>query len=219
MKFIKLIFFFSIPVFSAFSQDLYISTSAGPFTSFQQIKPSNHVREYPIPDIGGAWSLVGLNTYASTGTGSGVPLSNTYLVEVRNGKFFAALNIQANLDEKGGIADWVDEPCKRDDMLWKRSIGGKFSRINCATVNHLTNFYVNPSGNFENHLVLLKAKSIEIPLVVIAVSFTRYDSNGRRLRYEFNFNPEAMGIEKTQNYSWNQSTWHKNYISKDPAKM
>lgn len=218
MKFLKLIFFLALPVFSAFSQDLYISTKAGPFTPFQQIRPSNHIRDYPIPYIGGNWNLVGLNTSESTGAFSGIPLSSTYLVDVRDGKFFASVNIQANLEERGGASDWTDEPCKRDDMLWKRSTGGKFSRINCAAINHLTNFYIDPTGNFQNHQVVLKAQSIELPQVVIAVHFTRFDNRGRRLRYEFNFNPELMGIEKTQNTNWNQSPWHKNYISKDPRR-
>ena len=217
MQLIKILLIL-FPVFNAFSQDLYLENKAIDFKTLQEITSTNQIRNFPIPNIGGNWKIVDLDTRKSTGSSNVVSLSDTYLVDIRDGKFIASLYIQANLEENPGITDWVDTPCSREDLLWKKQIGNKFKDINCARINHLVDFYSNPAGRYIKYYDVLTSNKIVLPNLVLSVEFTRHSSRGRRLQYFFNFNPEVMGFATDLKSSWANSSWHKNIILKDSEK-
>lgn len=167
----------SIIVFpmASFAQELFSGRNPASFSFLQEVLPTQTIGGYPMLDIGGAWKLVHLKTTYSTGTASGLPLGNTYMVDIRDNKFFAAFEMQGNLESMSMI-DWVDEPCKRDDFLWKRSTGGQFRDINCATINHHTNYFTSPTGTFQKYLAQFRQIGLEIPPTILRIDFTRYSS-------------------------------------------
>ena len=124
----------AVAAFSCNARELYSGRDPIGFQFMEQIPQASTMGGYPLLSLGNDPNLIHLKTSYSTGTASALALGNLSFVDVRGGKFFAAIDMQANL-ETGNMSDWTDEPCKRDDFLWKRSTGGAFRNINCATIS------------------------------------------------------------------------------------
>lgn len=202
------------------AQDLFNRTDPSTFSFLQKITPSQHVRDYPIFNLGNQWGLMLLKTSFSTGTGSGLPLGTLNAVDIRGNKFFAAIKMDVNLEQSVSIEDWVAEPCKREDYLWKKSIGGKFTNINCATINHVVTYFTTPTGEFQQILVKFRELGVEAPPpTIVRVVFTRYSSAGRRLIYSVDINPETFGVDRDIEHLWGANSWHKSFVQKDPKKV
>jgi hypothetical protein len=161
-----------------------------------------------------------LKTSYSTGSDSRLPLGRLNAVDIRDNKFFAAIDMQVNLEQSGSIGDWTGEPCKREDYLWKKSIGGKFKNINCATINHIVTYFTTPTGEFQQLLVKFRELSVDTPPpTIVRVVFTRYGSGGRMLTYSVDINPETFGIDRDIERLWGANSWHKSFVQKDPKKV
>jgi hypothetical protein len=183
-----------------FAQDLFVSHKPVAITSLQRLAPAQTIGGYPILNLGNELVITGLKTVYAGGLDTGLPIGLAEFVDARDNAFFASIFMEANLAQSGQAADWTDEPCKKDDFLWKKSIGRNFSDINCATISHLTGF------------------SQDYPTVV-RVKFTRYSSTARRLSYIVNINPEMFGIERDAEPNWEASSWHKSHLQNDPKKV
>jgi len=127
-------------------------------------------------------------------------------------------DVTANLGQ-AQMSDWIDNPCKRDDILWKRSLGGQISNLNCVTINHLINYFVNPSGEFQQVAVWAKDEGISFPPTAIRVTFTRYSSGGKRLVYAVDINPEQYGVDRDATTPWGSNGWYKDFITRDQKKV
>ena len=215
----RFLFMFSIIAISTSSsaQELFNGKEPIAFSFLQKVLPTQSIGGYPILNIGGEWKLVHLKTTYSSGMASGLPLGNTYMVDIRDNKFFAAFEMQGNL-ESMNMSDWVDEPCKRNNFLWKRSIGGQFKDINCVSINHHTKYFTSPTGDFQQYLAQFRQIGLEIPPTVIRIEFTRYSNNGRRLLYKVTVNPELFGFERDSEPLWGTNSWYKDFSLKDSRK-
>jgi hypothetical protein len=182
----------------------------------QIITQKNTVGEYPIIKIGDEMRLIWTKVTYSTGTV--VPLGRAVIFTSKGKKVLHTLDMTANLAQANS-SDWTDEPCKRDNFLWKRSLGGNFKDINCASINHIVNHFVTPTGEFQQILVAAKDEGIEIPPTIIRVTFTRYTSSGRRLVYNVDVNPEQYGIDRDATTPWGSNGWYKDFIQRDPKKV
>jgi hypothetical protein len=182
----------------------------------QRLLPSQHLRDYPILPIGGNWNYQLSKSYESFK--GGVIFGRLVAIDIRDKKMFAGLDMKGNLNNPRS-SDWIDEPCKREDYLWKRNIGGKFKNINCATINHWVDFYKNPTGEFQQLLVFQNDIGTEIPPTVIKVTFTRYGENGKWLSYDVAVNPEYFGVARDATSPWGTNSWHKSFIERDPVKV
>ena len=179
----------------------------------QKIAPGQTVGEYPILTLGNGWSL--FNAKAGT-TNVGGSMAYISAIDVRDGKFFAMLDMTANLNEANS-SDWTDEPCKSTHFLYKKGEG--FRNINCATVNYTTSYFVNPKGDFQTYLARFRELKIEIPPTVVRIDFIRYSDRSRRLSYSVKLNPEAFGIERDPETVWGANSWNKAFIERDPKKV
>lgn len=217
MKTLLAVLFLTANAIGASAQDLFSGSEPVAFTRMQPVASGQHVRGYPIPSLGSPASLLHLASSSSTGTGSSVEIGRVYTVDIRERKFFGSMEMRANLSQSN-MSDWVDEPCKRDDFIWKRSTGGKFSNINCATINHITRFYQSPTGVFQEFYRQFKELGVDMPPTVLNVSFTRYSSGGKLLAYSFTVNPEYFGFDRDVEPVWGASSWHKQSSLKEPKK-
>ena len=221
---LKQITAFSILAFTLQCEAQNLFSKQGMFANYepvvtqklQKILPTNTVGEYPILTIGDDWQY--LLSKVSYSTGNSVPLGRLIAFVASDKKHVATLDMTANLQEGGG-SDWTDEPCKQDDFLWKRSAGGHFSNANCASINHVVNYFVNPTGEFQQLSVLIRDQGISPPPTILRVTFTRYSSAGRRLVYMVEINPDNYGIARGMATQWGGSEWHKAFIQRDPAKV
>jgi len=202
---------------AARAQDLFANYEPMKLELFQKIQSTNTIGNYPILPIGGNWQFIYSRKYESKGVATPVNLGEFFAIDIRENKMFADIKMNANLNQ-GNMGDWTDEPCKRDDYLYKRSIGGKFTNVNCATVNHIVGYYENPTGVFQQLVVKLANNGTELTPTVIRVIFTRYTNSGRRLVYEININPEHFGIARDSTKVWGSNSWHKEFLDNDPKK-
>lgn len=198
---------------TVFSQDLFENREPVPFVFMQAINPGQTVGQYPILTVGGKYKLVDAETKFIP---SNHALANIGAVDIRDGKLFAAYFMTANLEEWRS-SDWTDEPCKRNDYLWKSGTG--FRNINCVTISHVVNFFRNPTGHYQQIYAQFRDSKIDIPRTVVRVVFTRYSDRGRRLVYEVNFNPEAFGLAPEVEPIWGANSWHRKFIEKYPKKV
>lgn len=201
-----------------FAQDLFNKNEPIEIKQLQAVESGQQIGGYPILSLGNQLKIMRLKTTHSTGQASGLPLGNAYFVDIRDGKFFADIRMQGNL-ETSSMSDWTDEPCKRDNYLWKRSTGGAFRDINCAYINHITKFYVTPTGDYQQYLVAFRDMGVELPPTIVGVEFTRYSSYGRRLQYRVSINPELFGIERDAEQLWGSNSWYKDFVNRDPKKV
>lgn len=206
----------------AMAQDLFVKKSL--FSQYepvemkklQSIGEKNTVGEYPMLNVGE--ELRHLLSKVSYSTGTSVPLGRVVAFADRDKKHLVSVDMTANL-QQANTSDWVDEPCKRTDFLWSRSTGGQFRDVNCVSINHVVNYFVNPTGEFQQILVLAKDDGVEIPPTIVRTTFTRYSSGGNRLVYIVDVNPEQYGIDRDATTPWGSNSWYKNFITRDPKKV
>lgn len=186
----------------AHADDLFERNKPVVFQPMQMVTPDQTVGGYPIPNLGANLALIQLNVMGAGSTNGGpeLPIGFATMIDARQNILYAAMFMEANLGYNGSAIDWTDEPCKGDTFLWKRSIGGRFSNINCVTISPRTNF------------------APDYP-TVIDVRFTRYGGSARRLGYTVSVNPEAFGLERDAERQPEANGWHKTRIANDPKKV
>jgi len=198
------------------AQDIFVRSEPVKIERMQKLLPSQHLSDYPILPIGGTWHYQLSKSY-ETHKG-GVIFGRLAVIDIRDKKMFAGLDMTGNLNNPR-LSDWIDEPCKREDFLWKRNIGGKFKNINCASINHWVDFTKNVTGDFQQLLVYQKDIGTEIPPTIVKVTFTRYGENGKWLSYDVAINPESFGVARDETSPWGSNSWHKAFIERDAKKV
>lgn len=182
----------------------------------QIISDKSTIGEYPILRTGEEMKAVFSKVNYSTGVS--VPLGRVTMFSQRDKRFLFGVDVTANLSQASS-SDWVDEPCKREDFIWKRAIGKSIKDVNCVSINHIVNYFVNPTGEFQQILVWAKDEGIEIPPIIIRVTFTRYAPDMRRLVHTVDINPEQYGIPRDTTLPWGSNGWHKNFIGRDKKRV
>jgi hypothetical protein len=203
------------------AQDLFYKK--GVFSQFESqveknqiINDRNTIGEYPIVKTGEEMRAVFSKVNYSTGVS--VPLGRVAMFSQKDKKLLFAVDVTANLSQASS-SDWVDEPCKREDFIWKRSTGKSIKDVNCVSINHIVNYFVNPTGAFQQILVWSKDEGIEIPPTIIRVTFTRYAPDMRRLVHTVDINPEQYGLSRDPTLPWGSNGWHKNFINRDQKRF
>jgi hypothetical protein len=199
-----------------FAQDLFVRNEPLQMERMQKLLPSQHLRDYPILPLGGDWLYQMSKSYDSQK--GGVTFGRLAAIDIRDKKMFAGLDMKGNLNNPR-LSDWIDEPCKREDFLWKRNTGGKFKNVNCASINHWVDFTKNVTGDFQQLLVYQKDIGTDIPPTVLMITFTRYGENGKWLSYEVAVNPEYFGVARDATSPWGTNSWHKSFIERDAQKV
>lgn len=199
----------------AHAEEMFVKKSF--FSQYEAVveerEPLNNVSTvggYPILNVGE--ELTNLLSNVSDSTGVAVKMGRTVLFAVKDGKHHVSIDMLANL-ERGNMSNWTDDPCKRDDFIWKRSTGGKFSDVNCVSINHVVDYFVRPTGRFEQVVVWARKEQIEIPPTIVRVTFTRLGDGGRYLRYIVDINPEQYGIARDAATPWGSNGWYKDFIN------
>jgi hypothetical protein len=205
----------------ALAEELFKKRSV--FSQYESVAEKNQIASekntiggYPMVKIGADMRI--LFTKVTFSTGAVVPMGRAFMFAHRDKKFLFAVDVTGNLEQTSS-PDWKDEPCKREDFLWKRSLGKSFTSVNCVSINHLVNYFVKPTGELQQMLVLAKDEGIDVSPTVIRVTFTRYAPNTRRLVYVVDINPEHYGIARDSTGVWGANEWHKNFISRDQKKV
>jgi hypothetical protein len=203
------------------AQDLFVRKSVfsqyeAIAEKFTKIEKKNTIGDYPTLQPVEGMQIVFSNVFFSTG--AVVSLGRVATFSEKNKKLHISVDTVANLSQANS-SDWTDTPCKRENFLWKRSIGGEFKNVNCASINHVVDYFVRPTGAFQQIAVYAKDQGIEITPTIIRVSFTRYASNGQRLVYLVDINPEIYGIDRDTTTPWGSNGWYKDFVNRDSKKI
>jgi hypothetical protein len=197
--------------------DVFDGSKPMPFMVGDRLANGLTIGGYPIWKGEGKWRIFDLSTANAGGGAMPVPLGTLSVFQTEEKKFVALMRVTANLAQ-ASASDWTDSPCKRDDMLFKASIGGPFNNVNCITINHITGYPGNPGGRNAELYALLKEQAVEIPPTVIQIVFTRYTNNLRRLVVVLYVNPELAGFPRDNETQWGRNSWHKSQATNDPGK-
>jgi len=208
MKF-KLLMLFCLGLLTyslARAQELFPNLEPRAFEFGQPINKSDTIGGYQIWQNDGKWRLFHLDLSHSTGVAFGIPLGTASWIQTDQGRFVAGMEVRANLRE-AQAGDWTDEPCKRNDLLYKKNLKGLYTNVNCVSINHLVNYFANPSGRYQEYLVKFREHKIEFPPTVLLITVTRYSNNGRRYVVNMALNPEIDGFERTAEPLWAANPW------------
>lgn len=197
--------------------DLFDGAQPRPFSLADRLASDVTIGGYPIWQAEGKWRIANISQYSSGGSAMPVPLGVLDVFQTDEKKFVAVMRVTANLAQ-ATAGDWTDSPCKRDDMLFKATIGGSFANVNCVTINHVAGFPGNPSGKAAELFSLFKEQGVEVPPTVIQVAFTRYTNNLRRLQVLLYVNPELAGFARDSEPLWGRNSWHKSQSASDADK-
>ncbi len=201
----------------AVAADVFDRYKPRPFNLADKLEADANIGGYPIWQGEKQWRLFNIASIDTKNSVSNVPMGRVGLFQTEGKTFIALMTVDANLAE-GSASDFTSEPCKRDDLLFKASLGGKFSNINCATINHITNFPGNPGGRDAELYSLIKEQGVDVPPTVLRFRFTRYTSHNRVLEVSLFINPELAGFPREVEPQWGRSPWHRSQAFNDPEK-
>jgi hypothetical protein len=179
----------------------------------------------PLPE--GEFTLVATDTPDSKlvyGDGARQPhrMIDVVLGQIVDHKLRAAVAARTVLAWGGGRREWVDEPCKREDTLFRLDRVPFMKRSyaqNCLMVNHVVNdLGQSATGLYAKFAAWVKDQGGATPIAtVIDARVTRIEI-GEFLVARYVFNPEAYGCDSESAGSWTTSAWHKTRIGKDAEK-
>ncbi len=201
----------------AYGADVFDRTQPRQFNLADQLESDATIGGYPIWQGEKKWRIANISTRNSSGDAQPIPLGELVLFQTEGKKFVAMMVVTANLAQ-GGSKGWYDEPCKRDDMLYKASSGPDFWNENCITINHVTGFPGNPTGRSAELYSLLRENGVDVPPTIIRVTLSRTGPSLRMYRVILNINPELAGISREPETQWGRNRWHKSTSANDPEK-
>lgn len=201
----------------AFAGDVFERFEPRSFSGGDRLENDASVGGYPVWPGERQWQMLALVRTSTVGATPPVPLGELRAFHIEGDKLIAVIQERGNLRDGNGD-DWTDEPCKRNDVLFKASLGGKFRDVNCVMINHVTSFLGNPSESWATFYSFLKDKGIDVPPTVIRITFTRYSKYARRLVVVLTVNPEVVGFARDKETSWGRSIWHPSQAMNDPDK-
>lgn len=202
--------------------DLFDGTKPEPKRVFEQVDlKSLTIGGYPIPDLGvtanfGASKVITAGTVGSSTRGLEVGSSIFFLT---NGStYVGSLAVQANLEESTLLENWTSEPCKGDAFLWKSSIGGRFSDVNCATISSFGRYLLTADGNPDQVRNYLRDRRFDVPTTTLQIVFTRFSTRGRTYSLQFQLNPRFFLPPESQGALTDVNNWDKWTVERDPVK-
>lgn len=198
-----------------FSAELFPDGKPLSMTIGDRIEPGSTVGGYPIWNGEGKWRYLESAKWDTTGVVVGLGRATVFQTE--NKQFVATMSVIGNL-ALAPSRDWTDEPCKRDDYLFKSLSGGPFRNINCVSINHIVGYPGNVTGKDAEAFAFFKEQGIDVPPTVIRVTFTRYTDSMRRYEVRLSINPEIVGFQRDTGTVWGQNSWHKTQAMNNPDK-
>lgn len=200
---------------AAFAAELFPNLQPRQYALADKLESDATIGGYPIWIGEGKWRLGELARSDSTGNAASVALGKATFFQTEGKNLVAVMEVFSNLQAGSGY--WVDEPCKRDDMLFKLQMaGGK--EDNCVTINHITRYMSNPGGKAAEAYALFKEQGIEIPPTMLQVRLTRNATSLRKLMITLWLNPEVLGLPREPEPEWGRNPWNKTMSYSNPAK-
>jgi hypothetical protein len=145
-------------------------------------------------------------------------IAEVVLVQTEGRNLRAVIWARANVDT--ARTRWTDEPCKRNDMLFKLDRTKSFNYFqDCVTVNHRVGFLRNPDARWAPVHEMLTSQGVVLPVaIVMDASLTRIEQF-QYLAVSYWINPAAFGFASDAALNWSTSSWHKSRIEKDSQKL
>jgi hypothetical protein len=196
----------------AYSSELFPNRQPKQFSIADQLENDATIGGYQVWNGEGKWRLYELTRTESLRQ---TPLGTAALFQTENKKFVAAMEVYANLESASGY--WTEEPCKREDMLFKKQLAGG-RQDNCVTINHITRYMSNPSGKGIELYAMFKEQGVEFPPTALQIKITRNGTSSNKLAYTIYVNPEILGFPSEPEPNWSRNPWNKTMAYNDPAK-
>ena len=166
----------------------------------------------------GEWVLIATRESRgkSHGRGADPRFGTVVLADIRDGVLVRSMLASSSLDTADGT--WTDEPCRRDDTLYKVDRSSGLQQF-CALLNHRVNAQANAPEWLRAAWIELDRQHIKVPEPFFGVYIWRFGPGSHFVHVEYLFNPEVDGIAPSRSADWRSNGWHRNVIHSDPQKV
>jgi hypothetical protein len=170
----------------------------------------------PLPPD--AWTVVNVNERLNSDL---LTFAATDLIQFVDGKIVGALNISTNLDNSPKLPGWRPlNECSGKNAWFVRNDANYVHDQRCWIINHVaipqTSKYTPTRGvNLQQWSISHNAA----PPSVAVYSFFRFADQGKFLNYRIYENPELAGFAPEPSITWENSAWHRDVLSRDPARV
>lgn len=172
--------------------------------------------QYPLPP--GEWTLIAKssrNVVNQVEFTRGSEVQSAYLISTKGTQFRAAISIVATTGSSN-ITDWLLEPCKRTNVIFKES-AGSFKIPDCLLLSHDVAL-LKPGTTWMNEAALWAEKnSIRMPVTTLTALLDKYVL-GEYVVSRVWINPELAGQTPSAKTAWLENDWHKDRVQSFPEK-
>ena len=148
-------------------------------------------------------------------------IGHVIVVQIRPPRLIAAVHARAALRPDSYRFNWLGEPCKKEDTLYRADLTGSHGENeNCLLVDHtILNLGPKAQGIWKDAATWLTTQKVQVPVpVVITAQVTRFQQS-QLVAASYAFNPRMYGCSAPVTRSWADSPWHKNSIGADAQRV
>ena len=142
-----------------------------------------------------------------------------HLVQRVGNQLAMVMRVQALKEALPGrlVALHFDNPCKREDTLYRNPYDSGGTVVNCLLVNHLVRYLRTASkGVFADMREWLGKEGVELPWTMLNATFAQNQPR-RYLTVHITINPGLRGLESTAS-NWVSNPFHRTLIGRDEAR-
>lgn len=202
---------------AAYAAELFTGWGMNPrdFKLGDPLEADAAIGGYPVWQGEGKWRINDI--VKRTSTGGNIPFGDLLAFQTENKQLVMAMRTSATIGGTDRNMYWTDDPCKREDLLFKHGDSTSRAGFNCVTINHIVGYMSNPSGKAAEAVALIREQGGVTPSTIMRIEF----SQTRGSQYyvlSLDINPEIVGFKPETATSWSTSPWNKLYAFNDPAK-
>lgn len=203
---------------AAFAADLFTGWGMNPreFKLGDPLESDAAIGGYPVWQGEGKWRITDIVKRTSNGS-VGIPFGDLLAFQTENKQLVMAMYTSATIGGTDRNMFWTDDPCKREDLLFKHGNSASRSGFNCVTINHIVGYMSNPSGKSAEAVALIHEQGGLVPSTILRIDF-RQTRGSQYYMMSLDINPEIVGFKPETGTSWGISPWNKLYAFNDPAK-
>ena len=179
----------------------------------------------PLPE--GSYLLAARAIEQSTMMGSGdvtkrPSVARVLLVQIKPPRLRAAVYASVSLKPATYRYNWVGNPCKRDDTLYRGDLSAAVGSEsdNCLQVDYvLGTFGSRSQGIWKDTSAWLIEQQVQVPVPPLIVAHVTRTERWQLVSATYAFNPRMHGCEVPRSTSRADSPWSKKSLADDPERV
>jgi hypothetical protein len=177
------------------------------------------LHEIPLPK--GSWTVARIYDYYSRPTGvsqhgSEVPMRGISLASIEGSKLNGYLYIVTNMS--GKAYKWIDEPCKKSNVIYSNNYGTDIYNQKCLTIN--LNTFLEGSSKVQSELRNFFAdRKVQYPAIMLNTTYSEYSTSGNYVTVSNYIFPSNFGMSISGGTPLASNPWSAELYKSDPKKV